>query len=440
MSNPADEYDVIVVGAGAAGLAAAAHLSRHGKSVCILEARERIGGRIFTARPRSSIVPLELGAEFIHGESPAVFEQLRLAGDVAIDVAQTRYRAPRPGRLKRSQDLFDALKRRLKAIPKPRVDLPLAEFLEQHRRRLSPTVRSFATMLVEGFDAADPARASAIEILKEWGSSSGADAPTFRPRRGYGALIESLAGRLDREKVRVQLESVVSEVRWRRGDATVLFSRHGEPCEVRASQAVITLPLSVMQLPPPAPGSVLFTPSLPRKHLPLSRLLMGPVVKLVLCFSKPFWEQIDDAEHRDVAFFHVRNAPFPTFWTTLPVRSSILTAWSGGPKALQLVGRNTDEVLRAALASITELFGKRRNYHKLLEGVYWHDWQSDPYSSGAYSYAGVGCGTARRQLARPVESTLFFAGEALDEEESSSVGGALNTGKRAAEEALRAGG
>src|SRR5688500_9270252 len=107
MSRTGDEYDVIVVGAGAAGLAAAAHLSRNGKSVCILEARERIGGRILTARPRGSVVPLELGAEFIHGESPAVFEQLRLAGDVAVDAAQTRHRAPHPGRLKQSEDLFE---------------------------------------------------------------------------------------------------------------------------------------------------------------------------------------------------------------------------------------------------------------------------------------------------------------------------------------------
>lgn len=440
MSNLVGDFDVIVVGAGAAGLAAAAHLTRHDKSVCILEARERIGGRIRTARPRGSILPLELGAEFIHGESTAVFEQLRLAGDVAVDAAQTRHRAPPSrGRLRQSQELFDAMKQRIERLPMPRVDLPLAEFLEKHRRRLSPTLRSFATMLVEGFDAADPAKASAIEILKEWSGGSGANAPTFRPLRGYGALMDSLAGSLDPAKACVQLASVVQEVRWRSGQVTVSFTRHGEPCEVRASQAVITLPLSVMQLPPSAPGAVLFSPALPRKQWPLSRLLMGPVVKLVLCFSKPFWEQIEDGEHRDVAFFHVRGAPFPTFWTTLPVRTSILTAWSGGPKAMQMAGRGTDEVLRMALASVGELFGKRRNYLKMLEGVYWHDWQSDPYSLGAYSYAGVGCGAARRQLARPVEGTLFFAGEALDEEESSSVGGALNTGQRAAKEALQAG-
>src|SRR5690606_12883267 len=144
-----------------------------------------------------------------------------------------------------------------------------------------------------------------------------------------------------------------------------LFTRHGEPGEVRAAQAVLTLPLSVMQLPPLAPGSVLFTPSLPRKQMPLSKLLMGPVVKLVLCFSKPFWAQIEDGEHRDVAFFHAPGAAFPTFWTTLPVRSSVLSAWSGGPKALQLIGRSSDEMLRAALASVAEIFGKRRDYHKM---------------------------------------------------------------------------
>lgn len=436
MSKANNEYDVIVVGAGAAGLAAAAHLSRNGKSVCVVEARDRIGGRILSVRPRGATLPLELGAEFIHGESPAVFEQLRLAGDVAIDAAQTRYRVPQPGRLKHAEDLFETMKERLESIPKPKVDLPFAEFLEKHKRRLSPTVRAFATMLVEGFDAADPARASAIEILKEWGGGSAADAPTFRPQRGYGALMDSLAGSLDPAKTSVQLECAVNEVRWRKGEVSVAYTRHGEPGTVRAAQAIITLPLSVMQLPALTPGSVLFSPMLPRKQVPLSKLLMGPVVKLVLCFSKPFWAEIDDGCHRDVAFFHAQGAPFPTFWTSLPVRAPILTAWSGGPKAMKLIGRGTDEVLRPALASVTEIFGKRRDYRKMLEAVYWHDWQSDPYSSGAYSYSGVGGGAAKKQLAKSVEQTLFFAGEALDVEESSSVGGALSTGKRAAQELL----
>src|SRR5687767_13329297 len=113
MSKAGDDFDVVVIGAGAAGLAAAAHLSRHRKSVCVLEARERVGGRIFSIRPRGNPFPLELGAEFIHGESEAVFEQLRLAGDVAVDASHTRYRARRPGKLQHAEDLFENMKERL---------------------------------------------------------------------------------------------------------------------------------------------------------------------------------------------------------------------------------------------------------------------------------------------------------------------------------------
>ena len=437
MSKRSEAFDVVVIGAGAAGLAAAAELSRHGKSVCILEARDRIGGRIFTVCPRGGGIGLELGAEFIHGESPAVFEQLRLTNDVAVDAAQSRYRASRSGHLQQSEDLFELMKEELARVPKPRADLSFADFLEHHQQRLSPAVRSFATMLVEGFDAADPTRASAIEILKEWTGGSAADAPTFRPRLGYGRLIDAMAASLDPEAVALRLHSVVSEVRWQKGKVAVHATRFGEQVDVHAAQAVITLPLGVMQLPPQTPGSVQFTPALPRKQLPLSRLHMGPVIKLVLCFNKPFWTELDDGEHRDVAFFHATGAAFPTFWNTLPVRSSILVAWSGGPNAMRLAARTTDEILRPAIDSLAQVFGKSLNYRRLLDAVYWHDWQSDPFSNGAYSYAGVNGGAARRQLAKPVEQTLFFAGEATDEEESAGVGGALESGRRAARELLQ---
>ena len=436
MSKAASDFDVVVIGAGAAGLAAAEHLGRHHKSVCILEARERVGGRICTIRPRGDAFPVELGAEFIHGESAAIFEQLRLAGDVAVDAVHTRFRAQRPGELQPAEDLFESMKQRLARLPKPRADLPFAQFLEQHRRSLPPEMRAFATMLVQGFDAADPARASAKQILQEWAGGSSADAPTFRPQHGYGRLVDSLVGRLDPRQVCLQLHSIVTEVRWQRGRVHLLYTRHGELAEVRARQAIVTLPLGVMQLPPLAPGSVPFSPALPRKQQPLSRLIMGPVIKLALCFSKPFWAEIDAGRHRDVAFFHAPGTPFPTFWSTLPVRSPVLYAWSGGPNAARIVARTTDEVLRPALVSLGELFGKHRNYRRMLEGVYWHDWQNDPYACGAYSYAGVGGGPARKQLAQPVEQTLFFAGEAVDEEESAGVGGALNTGRRAAEASL----
>lgn len=438
MSKSSDEFDAVVIGAGAAGLAAAAYLGHHGKSVCVLEARERVGGRILSIHPPGIAIALDLGAEFIHGESPSVFEHLRLAGDVALDAPQTRCEL-RAGELQPAGALFERMKRALENVRKPRADLPFAEFLDKHRRQLSPAVRSFASMLVEGFDAADPSRASAMEILKEWAGGNAADAPTFRPQRGYGALMDSLAAGLDPQKVTLQLQSIVTEVRWQQGRVTVTSTRHGEPVRTHASQAIVTLPLGVLQLPPQAPGSVEFTPGLPRKQLPLQRLSMGPVIKLMLCFSRPFWAEMNDAQFRKIAFFHAPGAPFPTFWTTLPARTPVIVAWTGGPHAMRMAGKNTDEILQPALASLAALFGKRVNYRKLLEAVHWHDWQGDPFSCGAYSYANVGGGKARKALARPVEQTLFFAGEAVDKQESAGVGGALNSGEQAARQLLASG-
>ncbi len=136
----------------------------------------------------------------------------------------------------------------------------------------------------------------------------------------------------------MQLECAVNEVRWRKGEVVVGFARHGEPGSVRAAQAIITLPLSVMQLLALTPGSVLFTPALPRKQGPLSRLLMGPVVKLVLCFSTPVLGGDRSMGCIVMSRSSMRTgAPFPTFWTTLPVRAPVLTAWTGGPNAARLV-------------------------------------------------------------------------------------------------------
>jgi monoamine oxidase len=163
---------------------------------------------------------------------------------------------------------------------------------------------------------------------------------------------------------------------------------------------------------------------------------MGPVVKLILHFSQPFWEQLEEERYRDAAFFHAHDAPFPTFWTTLPVRTSLLTAWSGGPRAAKLEGKSQGELVQLATQSLVTLFG-RGPYAHLLQGVHYHDWVRDPFANGAYSSSAVGGGRARTGLSRPIEDTLFFAGEALDADESASVGGAINAGLLAARRLLR---
>jgi len=435
MGRISDAFDTVIVGAGAAGLAAASELTSQGQSVCILEARPRVGGRVLTLHEAGVATPLELGAEFIHGESPAVFESLRHADDIAIDAPQTRWML-QDGRLQPGEAAFDVMKQGLQRLARTRADLPFAEFLDRHRRRLPGRVRSMAQMLVEGFDAADPGRASTLEILKEWGGNSAADAPTFRARRGYGALLDAMNRSLDPARAQLRLGTRVTELRWRRGAVTVHAERYGAPIQVRARQAIVTLPLSVMQLPATAVGAVRFVPELSDKRSALARLATGPVVKLLLRFSRPFWAELHEGRYRRAAFFLAPQAPLPTVWTTLPLRTPLLTVWAGGPKASLLNGKPTGELVRLALGSLALMFGRDVPYERLLEGVYWHDWQRDPFACGAYSYSLVGGAKARRALAQPLERTLFFAGEATDEEEAASVGGALNSGTQAARKLL----
>jgi monoamine oxidase len=121
----------------------------------------------------------------------------------------------------------------------------------------------------------------------------------------------------------------------------------------------------------------------------------------------------------------------------LPARTSLLAAWAAGPAAARLAGVGEAEIVRTALDCLTTLFGGNERCVADFEGAHFHDWQADPFACGAYSYLVAGGGKAREQLARPLVSTLFFAGEAAETGgESGTVAGALESGKRAAEQLL----
>jgi monoamine oxidase len=206
---------------------------------------------------------------------------------------------------------------------------------------------------------------------------------------------------------------------------------------VRSKRAIVSLPLGVLQRPQRASDAVRFTPPLAAKRVALKHLAPGPVLKVVLRFRSAFWDTIDDGRYRNAAFFRSPAAAFPTFWTALPVRSPLVVAWAAGPKAMQLEGADRSQVISAALESFSSLFDRRVDVDALLESAWVHDWQSDPYARGAYSYVTVGGDEARKQLAQPLLDTLFFAGEAADcEGEAGTVAGAFQSGSRAAREVL----
>jgi monoamine oxidase len=295
-------------------------------------------------------------------------------------------------------------------------------------------------MRVQGYDAADPARASARAIAEEWSAEGTASSGHFRPQGGYGALLAALAGGLRGSKVELRPQSVVRAVRWKRGAVEVEGTALGKTFRATARRAIVTLPLGVLQLPTRAPGAVRFTPPLTEKRPALEGLASGAVIKAALLFRTPFWEELDRARYRDVSFFHSPEAAFPTFWTALPERAPLLIAWAGGPNAARLSGAATPEIVRQAVTSLASVFGTRAGIKERLAAAWVHHWQQDPFARGAYSYVAVGGHGARRALAEPLRDTLFFAGEAADYEgEHGTVAGALQSGARAAREVLRAG-
>jgi monoamine oxidase len=489
-------YDVVILGAGAAGLAAAAELARSGRSVLVLEARERIGGRVWSLDVPGLPVSVELGAEFIHGRPAATFSLMRKAGIAAVDAPIVRL-AVRDGKLRaRGDGLYEGIQRILRrhAGALERKDVSFESFLARGRHGLSAEARAFARMRVQGYDAADPARASARAIAEEWGAEGADSSGHFRPQGGYGALLAALAGGLRGGKVELRLQSIVRAVRWKRGAVEVEGTTtkdeggrmkdegrgvgrespllpEGEPgirgallragerptrCSaaggtgsprsgrgggrdflVAARSAIVTLPLGVLQLPSRAPGAVRFTPPLTEKRPALEGLASGAVIKAALLFRTAFWEELDRARYRGVSFFHSPHAAFPTFWTALPERAPLLIAWAGGPKAARLSGAATPEIVRQAVTSLASVFGTRTGIEERLAAAWVHHWQRDPFARGAYSYVAVGGHGARRALAEPLRDTLYFAGEATDYEgEHGTVAGALQSGTRAARQVV----
>jgi monoamine oxidase len=428
--------DVIVIGAGAAGLAAAAQLTRAGQRVLLLEARDRIGGRIWTRREPHLSCPVELGAEFIHGHAPLTRALLSGAGIASIDASAQRW-VLRNGELRQGDAWLAGVFEAFAATSALKdADMSFDDFLAQHLPQLTPEQRAGARRMAEGFDAADTSRASARAIVSEWTGDALSDAPQSRPEGGYEGLLAALMAQMDAAKLTLRLQCPVAQVHWTSHAVQVSASLLGQPFEATAPRAVVTLPLALLQ----DAAAVRFCPPLTDKHAALAGLATGSVIKLMLRFATPFWENVRGGRYRDASFFIAPGVPLPTFWTPAPLRAPLLVAWTAGPRAAALSGAASDgaHLVPPILAGLESLFGSEAGITDRFEGYYWHDWQHDPYARGAYSYVLTGGTAARAALARPLEDTLFFAGEATDvADESGTVAGALESGTRAADEVLR---
>jgi monoamine oxidase len=425
------DAEVLVIGAGVAGLAVARGLREAGRNVIVLEARDRIGGRIFTLRDAHAPLPLELGAEFVHGAAPHTRQRVDEAGIVLYAVEGDHWQSQNRG-LRNMPDAWQRIGRVLGRLDeKRRPDRSFLDFLNTKPggKRWAED-RALALSFVRGFHAADPARISE-RALEQAGDPTDSDqAQQHRVLEGYDQLVDSLAA--DLHDV-IRLRQVVQQIHWEPASVQVTASTRA----YHAHAVVITVPIGVLQVSPPEYGALQFVPELPASHQKaIHSLDSGCVIHLTLLFKERIWEtapasRLPKQQRLDrLAFLYPKNSVFSVFWTMHPLLVPVMVAWAGGPPAAELSRNGHAAVEEHALADLSQHLGiTRKRLEASLEATFLHDWLTDPFSRCAYSYAAVGGAQAGRRLAQPIANTLFFSGEATAEE-SGTVEGALSSAER----------
>jgi monoamine oxidase len=460
MNQSFENWDVVIVGAGAAGLAAAEEVSKAGCTTLVLEARGRTGGRVYTVHEPGFPTPLELGAEFIHGMPKPLLKVAKRGSLTHYDLSDEHaYAVPRSESSELVpmphfwEDLALVMK---KARDLDGKDRSFAEFLmgaerDPELRRFLPFVRGY----VEGFHAADP-RALSLRALSEaecaMDDSKGRRVSRFLG--GYDQVIRWLEEGANRNGAEVRLNTVVYEINWS-ASSVVLHVRSRAGMQLRkihARKVIVTIPLSLLHASvheSRIEGAIRFNPPLREKKSAVDHLKMGPVMKVLLRFRSRFWERAHSNAHivhqnlAELAFIHHAPDPdvvFPTWWTQKPIRAPLLTAWAGGPQALELGDHTEEGLVEEAIRSLTLISGFSRSMiEEELDAWAFHDWQSDPYARGAYSFVAVNGANAQRELAEPMLDTLYIAGEASHfNGQSGTVDGAIDTGVLAGQKVVQA--
>jgi monoamine oxidase len=399
MARPHPDH-IVVIGAGAAGLMAARELGRAGRRVTILQARDRCGGRIHPLPAAEFGYPAEGGAEFVHGEAPVTHGLLREAGLSLLPIQGTQWTVE-DGKFSREQSQDPHEPELHKALQELKDDLTVAEFLR--RRFAGPEygrLRHSIERMVEGYDAADPERASILALREEW--MAGGRNTQARIIGGYGVLVEFLTAECCNHGVAIHLGSTVSAIEANNGRGVVRCA-NGDAHEYDA--VVLTVPLPLVK-------EIVLPPAERERAAAAAHIGFGNVIKILLRFETRWW--VD--KRRDLAdlTFLLSDARIPVWWTQHPTDLPVLTGWFGGPKTEAMANLGEHELIEAGLASLADIFGlDPKQLMRILFAARAISWAHDPFARGAYSYATPETRAAQAVLSRIDSGAVFFSGEAL---------------------------